>query len=467
MRNWYRRSLKFRLASWFALVSCVILLGLAPVVYGLIQHRLYEEADRQLRIDWELVAAHLGRDPAGGVRWLKRSPATPESPAYASTRFEVWSGSVKLLAHAPEPGMQISVAPQPSGPAVRPPRTVILAEGARLRVWERPVTIGGEEMILRIFRDVSELYHTLSEILWSFALGAPLAALLSALGGYVMARRMLQPLDAMAEQAQRISSDSLSERLPNPNPHDELGRLAEVFNHTLERLEKSFESLKRFTADASHELRTPLTALRTVGEVALRESSDASLARETIVSMLEEARHLENLTEVLLLLARLEGRQFPVSRQEVSIAQLAEEVSDSIAVLAEQKGQRLESVVKGTPVARTDPVLLRQALWNLLHNAIRHSGRDTTVRLRCCAEADGVVLEVTDEGPGIAPEHQEKIFERFYRIDQARTRNDGGAGLGLAIAKFAVERLGGRIELISEIGRGSCFRLILPASDAT
>lgn len=161
------------------------------------------------------------------------------------------------------------------------------------------------------------------------------------------------------------------------------------------------------------------------------------------------------------MLARIEGHQFPVSLEAVCVKQLAEEVLDGISVLAEEKGQRLESGIAGEIVSHTDPMLLRQILWNLLHNAIRHSPMNTTVRLRGFRHETEVVIEVADEGPGIAPEHHEKIFERFYRIDTARSRSEGGTGLGLAIAKFAAERLGGRIELVSEVGKGSCFRIVL------
>jgi signal transduction histidine kinase len=182
--------------------------------------------------------------------------------------------------------------------------TVALENKLPVRVIERPARLEQQNVIVRVFRDESGLHRTLREILVGFALGVPLAALLSALGGYLMAGRTLAPLGAMAEQARRITSESLSQRLPNPNPHDELGQLAAVFNQTLQRLRDSFDALKRFTADASHELRTPLTALCTVGEVGLREADDPGALRETISSMLEEAQRLKDLADSLLLLAR-------------------------------------------------------------------------------------------------------------------------------------------------------------------
>jgi HAMP domain-containing protein len=279
---WQRRSLKVRLAVWFTAVAGGLLLGLAPVVYLLIERRLHEEFDRQLRIDWDLVEAHLEADPAGRIQWRAGSPATPDSPGDAATWFEVWAGTAALLRHHPPGGAPIAAPPQMPADPESPFYTVTLANGLPARALEQAARIGPHEVILRVFRDESGLRHTLREILLGFALGVPLAAVLAALGGYVLAGRMLKPVGVIAAQARRITSESLHQRLPNPNPHDELGQLAAVFNETLQRLDNSFESLKRFTADASHELRTPLAALPSVGEVAcVKRARPASCARRS------------------------------------------------------------------------------------------------------------------------------------------------------------------------------------------
>jgi len=461
---WQRRSLRFRLTVWFTLVASVIMLGLTPVVYRLIERRLHVELDHQLRIDWNLIAAHLEADDSGGVRWKKDSPATPKSPGYADTWFDVWSGGDLLLNHWPAHGVQVTRPPRPARDPARAFYNIALDHGLPARTLEQPARIGGREVTLRVFRDEAGLRRTLREIWVGLALGVPLAALLGALGGYLMAGRTLKPVGAMAEQARQITSESLSQRLPNPNPHDELGQLATVFNQTLQRLENSFESLKRFTADASHELRTPLTALRTVGEVALREAGDARALRETIGSMLEEAQRLNDLIDTMLLFARMDSGRAPLQCEAVRVIELIAAVCDSVGVLAAEKQQTIEIAGDPAVVVNGDRLLLRHAVMNILHNAIRYSPAGTKVRVRCFQRDTEAVVEITDEGPGIAPEHREKIFERFYRIDKARSRAEGGAGLGLAIAKLSVERLGGRIELKSDVGRGSVFRIVLPAS---
>jgi heavy metal sensor kinase len=460
MKWWQRRTLKLRLAMWFTGVASGILLALTPVVYGLIEHRLHVELDHQLRIDWSLIEAHLEADTSGHVQWRKGSPATPDSPGYAATWFDVWSGEELLLRHWPPPGVEAIPPPRP--PQAPTFNTLELDKGLRARTLEQPARIGERNVTLRVFRDEAGLHRTLREILIGFALGVPLAALLAALGGYVMAGRTLRPISAMTEKARQITSESLGQRLPNPNPHDELGQLATVFNQTLQRLQDSFEALRQFTADASHELRTPLTALRAVGEVSLRNAEEAADLRETIGSMLEEAQRLTDLVDALLLLARVESGRAPLHIERIPLDGLLAEVKESVEVLASEKQQTIELHAEANLVAGADRLLLRQAVINILHNAIRYSPAGRKVVMRSFRRNSNAVIEVADQGPGIAPEYHQKIFERFYRVDKARSRAEGGAGLGLAIAKLSVERQGGGIELESEAGKGSRFRIVLP-----
>jgi heavy metal sensor kinase len=293
-------------------------------------------------------------------------------------------------------------------------------------------------------------------------LGLPIAVAIAAFGGYHLARRALSPVDAMAERAQAISADRLSERLPIRNPNDEIGRLARIINDLLGRLELSFSQMQRFTADASHELRTPLTAIRTVGEVALRNAKDETGLRETVGSMLEEATRLTRLIDAMLMLSRADSGRIPVNRRESSLHDLVAEVAAQLSVLAEDKNQSI--VVAADPVAvsaNVDPVILRLALVNLVDNAIRYSPAGGRIDLAVSNGGREATIDVRDQGPGVSPIHQQRIFERFYRVDEARSRQDGGAGLGLAIARWAVEVHDGRLEIISEPGAGSVFRIRL------
>jgi two-component system OmpR family sensor kinase len=463
---WQRRSVRLRLALWYAAATALVLISFAWFVYEVIEHRLAAEIDRELRIDFDLVEPQLGVDAEGRVRWTVRGSHGDEGFARMSAWFEVWSENRDLLLrHWPVPEANIKDAPSAPHGSTLKFATVELERGLFVRMMERPGRVQGRSVIIRVFRDETEMRRTLSEIVEVSILGFPLAGLLAAIGGYLVATRSLAPLDAMARQARRITSESLSKRLPNPNANDELGRLATVFNETLTRLEASFAELQRFTADASHELRSPLTALRAVGEVALRDGHDPTMLRETIGSMLEEAERLTDLVDALLTLARMDATKAGATREEVNIAALLEEMRDQFEVLAAEKGQTLAVTSDHNVSVQADRTLLRLALVNLVHNAIQHGPSNSKISLEAVRRRHDVEISVSDIGAGIAPEYHEKIFEPFFRIDKARSRaGGGGLGLGLAIAKRAVDRNGGRIRVESQSNRGSVFRIHLPPS---
>jgi heavy metal sensor kinase len=457
---WQRRSVRFRLALWYAAATAFVLFAFAWFVYEVIEHRLGAEIDRQLRSDFDLVEAQVDLDAEEGARWNVHGPHGHEASPPISAWFEIWSeNGGLLLRHWPVP-MASSTDPLPPLRAPTLKFTTVEFERDRLvRVMEGPGQVEGRRVFIRVFRDQMEMRRTLGEIVKVSTLGFPLAVALAAIGGYLIATRSLRPLDAMARQARRISSESLSKRLPNPNPNDELGRLATVFNETLARLEASFAELQRFTADASHELRSPLTALRAVGEVALRDGTDPVALRETIGSMLEEAQRLTDLVDALLTLARMDATKAAAAREEVNIARLLDEVRDQFEVLANEKRQTITVTCPGDVTVQADRTLLHLALVNLVHNAIQHAPADSQISITAMRSAHTIDISVKDNGPGIPREYHEKIFHRFFRVDKARSRAHGGAGLGLAIAKQAVERNGARIILEDNSPEGSVFRI--------
>jgi heavy metal sensor kinase len=312
--------------------------------------------------------------------------------------------------------------------------------------------------------DEGPVLDHLSTLRLVLILGYPLAIAASVIGGSLLAKRLLRPVGAMADAANRINADRLSERLPIGDPADEFGRLARAFNDTLARLETAFERLRRFTADASHELRTPLTALRSVGEVALHAPDFRDRAGDTVASMLEECERLTQLVDGLLMLTRESTEAYRARFALIDMGALCLEVVELLRVVSEEKDQRLLADLASGLTVRGDRTTLRQALVNLVDNAIKYTSRGKSVRVRARAEAGEVIVEVSDDGPGIAAEHRERVFDRFYRIDDARSRASGGAGLGLAIARWAVELNGGRLVLESTLGTGSTFRAHLPSA---
>jgi len=279
--------------------------------------------------------------------------------------------------------------------------------------------------------------------------------------GYSIIGCALEPVRETVELARRLSAKADGRQICVNNLHDEIGELETFLNELLQRLQGSFVELDRLAADASHELRTPLTAMRTVGEVAMRDPNPAVLYN-AVGSMLEEVRRMNQMIDRLLMLMRNERDQIPVRPKRGPVRQVLLEVSETLGLVAEEKQQQLQVQCPDQLQAVFDAALLRLALVNLTQNAIRYSPSDKPIILRGSTVENKTIIEVADEGPGIAPEHQQKIFQRFYRVDDARSRAEGGVGLGLAIVKWAVERMGGTVELQSEVGRGSVFRVQLP-----
>src|SRR5258708_2636391 len=272
-------------------------------------------------------------------------------------------------------------------------------------------------------------------------------------------------MDGMAIQTEKVSAERLTDRLTIENPEDELGKLGDVCKATIGRMEAAFDPLRRFPAAASHELRTPLTAMRSVGEVALQDQRSPVEYRDVIGSMLEEVDRLTRLSESLLALSRADTGHVQLQREDISIVLLAKEASSVVEVLAEEKRQRIEIEGDADLLVSVDRLILRQAILNLLDNAIKYSPPESRILVRIQGEGDKrVFFDVVDQGAGIPSEHQPYVFDRFYRVGKARTREWGGTGLGLSITRWAGEAQGGNITLESEEGHGSTFRISRPGA---
>jgi len=338
-----------------------------------------------------------------------------------------------------------------------------LADGTPARMVSRRHTLDGHPLLLRLAYSEAPIWGRFEELAIASLLALPIVLALAGLGGYVLAKRALTPLAEMARRAEEITSERLQDRLPTAEVDDELGHLARVFNSLLARLEQSFEQLRRFTSDASHELRTPLTSIRSVGEVALQKDGTREEYRDTIGSMLEEVNRLTALVESLLTISRADAGRIPLHPTVFSAMDLAREAAGLFEVLVEEKSQRI--TVQGDEAinVKGDRVFLRQALVNIIHNAVKYSPIGGMISIGVHYEPEGTIrLDVMDSGPGIPPEHSAKIFDRFYRIDESRSREAGGAGLGLAIAQWAVRVNGGDIHLWATQGRGCTFQIRLP-----
>jgi heavy metal sensor kinase len=458
MRRWWRsHSVRVRLTLWYV-AAMVIVLGLyAALVFTFVSRNASETLDGRLRGDFQWAATMVDQTPEGGITWYE-DLTDEESPW-----LQVWSPDGELLYQNFEARRR--PLPQARDLALRTDDSLVAVEAdvAPVRVLTRRGRIGTKPVVIQVARSEAPMRQELRQLVLLFVLGLPVAVAVAGLGGYTLARRALQPVERMTERARSITAERLSDRLAVENPDDEMGRLATVFNETLGRLESSFEQMRRFTADVSHELRTPLTAIRSVGEVGLRDHRDEAAYRGIIGSMLEEADRLASLVDRLLTLSRAETGHSKLACDAFDLRELAEEVAGHLDVLAEEKSQSMSVERSGSPHAYADRLVVRQAVINLVDNAIKFSPVGGRIRIRVAEEADEATLDVIDSGGGIDAAARDRIFDRFYRAATGTT----GAGLGLSIAKGAVEANGGRLTLAASGADGSTFRIALPRASRT
>jgi heavy metal sensor kinase len=445
---------------WFGATLALILLAFSVSIYLFVHTRLMRQVNRQLAKDLAVVKREVRDDPneINDIDEMGIPLAHVAEGGRTIYRTEDWRRAEldKALKRWEKDAKQDGKHKHSE------PVWSWRSEGRSYRLTATTLISSERTFQIAVAQDEKSIRQSLMTLALMFLIGFPCALLLATVGGYFLAGRLLRPVGAMASKAQEITAERLSERLPVDTPDDEFGRLAMVFNATLARLENSFEQLRRFTADASHELRTPLTAIRSVGEVALQEPFDPAGCRDVIGSMLEEADRLARLVENLLVLTRADSGRANPARTPLDLAALVKDVADYLGVLAEEKKQTLSVEIVDSLIVEADRETLRLALINILDNAIKYTPAEGHIRIVVKRRNHEAVVEVGDDGPGIPLEHREKIFERFYRIEKARSSETGGAGLGLAIARWAVEINGGRIELESEEGRGSIFRVVLP-----
>ena len=329
------------------------------------------------------------------------------------------------------------------------------------RILARPAAGPGGTAVVVVGASLEDRDEALSGLLASFAIGGPIAVLIASGIGYLLAAAGLAPIEAMRSRASEVSLERGGERLPLPGADDEVRRLGETLNEMLARLEASFERERQFVADASHELRTPLAVLKTELETALRRAEAGSELRRSLAAALEEADGLIQLADDLLLIARAAEGELPVRPEAVEVEELLARTRDRFADRAAEQGRMIEVDVPAGLRARLDPLRIRQALGNLVDNALRHGAG--LISLRARETADRLQIEVVDEGGGFAAEVTPHAFDRFARGDAPRT--PGGAGLGLAIVRVIAAAHEGTATIV-ESEAGATVRLSFPRSPA-
>jgi heavy metal sensor kinase len=462
------RSLAFRLAAWYAL--------LLSGTYALVGAGMYYGLDQYLRSG---LADSLRRRSTQVEQILGQAPATVTDAAIGEaieTRVAPeFNNRFVRVTRLPDHAVFRSGAPADRSfdPLDVPPagearlardavRSTLTEGGAPLMISSTPLDAPSGRYLVELGSSLGPLQAAQHRLLLLLGLLLPVLVGCAAGAGYLLVGWALRPVDRMAGTAEQMSVQNLEARLPVVPTGDALQRLSLSLNHLLSRLRDSVRSSRRFLADASHELRTPLTVIKgELQEIVASDTVEPSM-RERVGSVLEEVARLEHLVSGLLVLSRLDAGDAKREWYDVDLAALGASTAEQMRLMAEDRGIQLQLPGLEPLVVRGDRGRLKQVIVNLLDNAIRFTPRGGTVTLRTYAQDRDLVLEVRDTGVGIPAAALPHLFDRFYRVDEARSRDEGGAGLGLSIAQSICTAHGASIEVDSELGLGSQFRLRFP-----
>jgi len=448
-------SIRRRLTLWNAIAFATVLVGFAGLVYLLASRALWQQANRTADTGFRLVET----DP-------RLMTDTDVRVRYWLDEFDEHMGIVAGVYRVD--GSSVAVHPELvrhfTGPLPTPPSrsTHTDKSGDRWVAASKSVQVGQQELVVLLLVPLREADAELALLIRVLAVAVPAALLVSAVVAYLLARAALAPVDTLRRSAEEITVNRLHERLPIPNPNDELGRLATTVNAMIGRLEQSFAEMKRFTADASHELRTPLTSIRVESEATLERPATVDEYRALVGSILEECGRLTRLTDQLLSLAREDAGISQHEPVPVDLGELVGAVTEVLRPLAEVKRLALVTDLAEGVLIPGNPIRLRQVVMNLIDNAVKYTPEGGSIRVTVKRANSQVVVSVADTGEGIPAEHLSRVFDRFYRVDKARSREIGGTGLGLSIARSVVVAHGGVIELSSEAGGGTTATMTFP-----
>ena len=477
------RSLSFRLVSWYALILLLVFVALGGLTVFFLSHYLQAGVlDTQLRRARQIADSLLPTLQQRGEQALAQQVDELYSPQ-ANDRFiriERADGAPIYVSPPPHDGSFVpaDVPAARLGNATSSVRRVSLASGSLLigavrygsgdapgnAAGNAPRNVSGSDRsadayVVEVGISALRTDQIVRQVLLLLAMGLPVALAVAAAGGLVLVRRALQPVDGIASKAEAITQHNLSERLPVMHSGDELERLSLSLNHMIGRLEDAVQSSNRFVADASHELRTPLTVLRGELEALAQDAQFLPEARERLGSLLEEVDRLSKIVESLLVLSRLDAGEPSSERVRFDLGELAATTAEQISLLAQDKDVQIVCTTASAVWIEGDRARMKQVIVNLLDNAIKYTPRGGRVQLKITREDEQALLEVSDNGIGIPAEALPHMFKRFYRVDDSRSRGQGGAGLGLSIVKSICTAHGASVDVSSVPGVGSSFRI--------
>ena len=460
------RSLSFRLVAWYAgvLTAVFVLLGLLTFLFlrHYLEANLLDTQARRARQIAGTLVAQARRESEAALRGEVEQLYSPE----INDRFIRVSradGHVVYASGMPRDGLfDPARVPALAGGFLEGATRKVPVAGGSLLIAAVPAT-GSDGTLYRVEVGTSgaSVEDTLAQVLLMLAVGLPVAVAVAVAGGFVLVRQALEPVERMAVKAAEITQHNLSERLPVARSGDELERLSISLNHMISRLEDALRGSKQFVADASHELRTPLTVMRGELEALAQDGRLERATREALGSVLEEVDRLAEIVESLFSLSRLDAGEAD-AWQRFDLGELATTTAEQMSLLATDKSIRVECESAAGVIVRGERARLKQVIVNLLDNAIKYTSPGGRVTLRVSRDNGNAVLDVSDTGIGIPAEALPHVFKRFFRVDGSRSREQGGAGLGLSIVKSICAAHGAEVEVLSTPGAGSTFRVRQP-----
>jgi len=448
------KSIRTKLTLWYALVLAAILLLFCLVLYVSISYALNRQVNHSLRKYTHNLADNYQPES-------DRFRDLPEQDFLTNPLlwFRIVRDDGSLF--RPAPTFQIFQRPFPIQQAQSLP-----AETARFETFTLgtqsfrsiifPVDIAGKRVgWIQLVRPITDVVRTLKTIRTSMSFLVLLAVVLLSAGGHLLARKTLRPIESIRQQVAEIYEQNLSRRIRIMNPEDELGLLTRTFNQMLERLQAAFESQRRFLADASHEIKTPITILRSQWEKIAETRTLPAHLRKEIQRDLEELARLAKLVDNLLLLSEIDDNRVKIEQKPVDLAEVLHEVYEDAKILAEQKHQSTRLIIREPAVILGDRSRLVQLFLDLIDNAVKYTPPGGEISLLLRKQNNKACVNVEDTGIGVSERDLARIFDRFYRADKSRSRQLGGSGLGLSICQWIVNAHQGKIEIRSEVGKGT------------
>lgn len=457
-------AIRLRLMLNYSGLLALILFGLGFAIYGMMQWTLLSQVDSTLQRILSDVLAETGSvvedGPDGGPQLTAYVPAldTFRTPGVYVQIWEIYGG-YQLFSASENLGTYIHPLDSDALGRQSESRSDVTINGTHLRVITKPIIVDGRVIgSVQAAASLTSIEASMDRLVKIMLGGGAIALLLSLLSGDWIARRVLRPVGAIVNTAQMIAqADDLSRRIPDDGKSDELGLMVQAFNETLERLERLFNSQRRFVGDVSHELRTPLTTIQGNLDLIRLYGSD----RKSVETIDSEVKRMARLVGDLLLLAQADSGNAALIHERIELDRLLLEIYQEAMMLSGGKhtiriGQFDQAIISGSADR------LKQLFLNLVTNAIKYTPEGGHVTLSIINKGDDALVLITDTGIGIPDEDIPHIFDRFYRVDKARSRAAGGTGLGLSIVKWIVDVHGGQIQVRSRLDHGTTFIISLP-----